>query len=256
MQKLHQGVLKEFEKFTEVQLPALDDVVHKHIDILRVSEQDHYNKLKNILGNAVESRSEMAEDMEEIKDNLENMKSISDTIANTITTTTLSQLSQASRSFEKEILSLKSHAEGVKTSLSESETTLDTIREKSELIMKQMVLSSKKMDGLEVQNNGLHNIYTSIKELMQEVEVIKSDYVKSQSQLSLLAREFDLSDKEQIDAMKNQIENLGETLTTKIDESLEKLHEHYHIAGDDITQSVQILSKKAQLQKGYAQTNS
>jgi len=47
------------------------------------------------------------------------------------------------------------------------------------------------------------------------------------------------------------MEALITNLTKKIDDSLEKLHEHYHIASDDITQSVQILAKKAQLQKGY-----
>ena len=39
-------------------------------------------------------------------------------------------------------------------------------------------------------------------------------------------------------------------------ESLEKLHEHYHIAEEDITKSVQILTKKAQLKKGYGEFES
>ena len=85
------------------------------------------------------------------------------------------------------------------------------------------------------------------------MEVIKADYVKSQAQLSVISRELKSSVDEQIDTMKQQIETLGETLTQKIEESLEKLHEHYHIADDDITQSVQILAKKAQLQRGYTE---
>lgn len=55
--------------------------------------------------------------------------------------------------------------------------------------------------------------------------------------------------------MKSKIDALGETLTLKIDESLEKLHKHYHIAGDDITKSVQMLSKRAQFQKGYSDSD-
>ena len=51
--------------------------------------------------------------------------------------------------------------------------------------------------------------------------------------------------------MKVQMQVLSETLSKTIEESLNKLHEHYHIADEEITQSVQILAKKAQLQRGY-----
>ena len=88
------------------------------------------------------------------------------------------------------------------------------------------------------------------------MEVIKADYVKAQAQLSFISSELKSSDDEQINAMRNQIESLSDTLTQKIDESLEKLHEHYHIADEDITQSVQILAKKAQLKSGYTELES
>ena len=98
---------------------------------------------------------------------------------------------------------------------------------------------------------GLHDIYTTIKDLMVDMEAIKADYVKSQSQLSVISSELKLSEEEQIDAMKQQVEALSETLTKNIEESLNKLHEHYHIADEEITQREQILAKKAQLQRGY-----
>ena len=247
----HKNVSKEFENFTAVQMPGLDDVVHKHIDILRVAEQDHYNQLKELLEKSVESRGEISEDMNELKTNLQSMKNISDDIARAITKHTLQQLSGVTKSFEKEILSLRSHTESVKTSLYEGDSTLANIRQQSEMIMKQMILSSNKMNDLQEQNSGLHDVYSTIKELMVDIEVIKADYVKSQAQLSVISSELKSSDNQQIDAMKNQIESLGEVLTKKIEDSLVKLHEHYHIADEDITQSVQILAKKAQLQKGY-----
>jgi archaellum component FlaC len=164
--------------------------------------------------------------------------------------------STKTEAFEKQIISLKAHSEGVRTSLYEGENILDGIREQSEMIMKQMVLSSKKMDELESKNSGLHDIYSTVKDLVKDIENIKADYVKSQSQLSMIAQDMKISEAEQIEAMKKQIESLGKILTQKIDDSLEKLHEHYHIAGEDITQSVQMLAKKAQLQKGYTELDS
>ena len=253
MDTWHQTVSKEFEDFTDTQMPKLSSIIHEHIDILRVSEQDHYNKLKNILEKAGASRGEIADDMDEIKESLKNMQSIADTIAQSITKHTLQQLSGVTKSFENEIASLKSHSEGIQTSLLESDSTLGLIREKSELIMKQMVLSANKMNDLEEKNTGLHDIYTTIKELMVDMEVIKADYVKAQAQLSVISSELQSSEDEQISTMKKQIENLGEELTKSIEESLSKLHEHYHIANEGITQSVQILAKKAQLQRGYTE---
>ena len=256
MQIWHKDVSKEFEKFTNVQMPHLDDIVHEHIDILRIAEQDHYNKLNSTLEKAVASRGELSEDMDDLKENLQSMKAISDTIAKSITKHTLQQLSGVTKSFESEIVALKSHSEGVKTSLYESESTLATIRAQSEMIMKQMILSSKKMNDLEAKNSGLHDIYSTMNELMKEMEVVKADYVKSQSQLSIIANELKSSEREQVQTMQEQIDTLGETLTKSIEESLSKLHEHYHIADDDITQSVQMLAKKAQLQRGYTELDS
>jgi len=256
MQQWHESVSKEFEQFRAVEMPELDNVVHKHIDMLRVAEQEHYNKLKNILQKAVQNRSDISEDIDELKIKLSGMKEISDDIARSITKHTLEQLSGVTTAFQKQIISLKTHSESVRTSLYEGENILGGIREQSEMIMKQMILSSNKMEELESKNSGLHDIYSTLNTLVKDIEHIKADYVKSQSQLSMLTQDIKISESEQIDAMKVQIESLGNILTQKIDDSLEKLHEHYHIAGEDITQSVQMLAKKAQLQKGYTELDS
>jgi len=250
MQEWHSGVSKAFDNFTNVQLPELDNVVHKHIDMLRVAEQDHYNKTKATLQKALENKYDVSEDIESLKENLTSMRAISDDIAKAITKHTLEQLSGITKAFENQIVSLKSHTEGVSTALYEGENRLNSIREQSEMIMKQMVLSSKKMNELEEKNSGLHDIYTTIKDLVGEIEHIKSDYVKSQAQLSSIVSNLSRAQQEEINSVKEQMEDLIVILTKKIDNSLDKLHEHYHIASQDITDSVKVLAKKAQI-KGY-----
>lgn len=248
----HKEVSKAFSDFTEFQLPSLDNVVHKHIDILRVAEQDHYNQVKETLKQAVESRCDIVDEIEELKDNLKGMKSLSTDISRAIVKHTLQQLSGVTKSFETQVQSLKSHTESISTSLYESETRLDTIREKSEMIMKQMVLSSKKMNELEEQNSGLNDLYFTIKEIVGEIEVIKADYVKSQSQLSTVTSEIKLTQDKEIVNIKDQMESLVDNFSENLEKSLEKLHKHYHIANEDISQSVQFLAKKAQFKKGYS----
>jgi len=256
MDEWHKNVTDGFENFTNVQLPELDNVVHKHIDILRVSEQDHFNKIKSTLEKAVESRYDMSEDIDLLKEKLANISSIASTIAKTIVDDTLDQLSGVTKSFQSQIITLKSHSEGINTSLYESENRLSGIKEQSEMIMKQMILSSKKMGDLETQNSGLHDLYAGIKSLVSDVENIKADYVKSQAQLGSIATELSKSQENEMNDIKEQMESLFEILTMRIDEALDKLNDHYHIASDNITQSVQVLSKKAQLQKGYTELDS
>lgn len=252
----HIDVTKSFENFTEVQLPSLDRIVHKHIDILRITEQDHFNKVKAILEKALENKGSIREEIEELKDSLQNIGNISQTIAKTIIKHTIEQLSEITKPFEKELLSLKSHTQSVNSSLYESENKLGGIKEQSEMIMKQMILSSKKMSELQAQNSSLHDIYATMRDLMKDIEVIKSEYVKSQSQLSMIVNEFRESKDSEIDNIKEQMESLIVILITKVDKSLERLHEHYHIANEDISQSVKFLSKQAQLKSSYSDLDS
>ncbi|MBN2816171.1 MAG: hypothetical protein JXQ67_05770 [Campylobacterales bacterium] len=249
----HKSVNNSFKYFSEVQLPELDDVVHKHIDILRVAEQDHYNKLSGVLQKAVESRGDIQVHLNGLKETLESMHSLSNDISKTISNKTLERLSGVSKAFESQLLNLKSHTESTTTSLSESETKLQAIRNQSEMIMQQMVLSSKKMDELEKKNSGLFDVYSTLRELVADVEAVKSDYVKAQSRLANLISELEMSKDEQVTDMKRKVDDLSEVLTQKIEDSLEKLHKHYHIAGEDLTDSVKMLSKRAQFQKGYIQ---
>ncbi len=253
MEEWHKSVNKSFEYFSEVQLPELDGVVHKHIDILRVAEQDHYNKLTSLLENSVEKRKDVSEDIEELKSSIDSIKTVSKEIANSITKHTLQQLSGVTKAFEDQIIGLKLHTEGVTTSLQEGESTLKVIRTQSEMIMNQMVLSSSKMKELQGQNSELSDVYASLKEIIADVESVKSDYIKSQAQLSSISKELADSKDEQVQQMRKKIDKLSESVLKEIEESLEKLHEHYHITGTDITQSVQMLAKRAQSKNGYGE---
>jgi hypothetical protein len=251
MEKWHTDVNKSFEYFSEVQLPELDAVIHKHIDIFRVSEQDHYNKLISLLEHAVKSREDMSEDIVELQSSINAIKTISKDVATSITKHTLEQLSGVTKAFEDQIIALKFHTEGVTTSLHEGESNLKVIRTQSEIIMKQMLLSSSKMKELQAQNSDLSDVFATLKEIIDDVESVKSDYVKSQAQLSSISKELADSKDEQVQEMREKIDELSKSVLKGIEESLEKLHEHYHIAGSDITQSVQMLAKRAQSKSGY-----
>ena len=252
MQEWHENVEKAFAFFSEVQMPELDKVIHKHIELLRISEQDHYNKLAELLEKIVESRYDIDKEFSRIKVSLETVKSISDDISKTIVDKTHSKLSVLTQEFEGQLMTLKLHAEGVKTLLYEDENVLNSIRTQSEMIMKQMKLSAKQMDELEKRNGNFSKFSTDMKELLIEIENIKADYVKAQSELSQLSKELQGVKDENFIQMQEKIDLLREEVSSKIDASLEKLHDHYHITSENITESVKIMAKKAQFKKGYS----
>jgi len=252
MQEWHDNVDKAFNYFTEVQMPELDNVIHKHIELLRVSEQDHYNKLSDLLEKIVSSRDDVDKELSHLKENLEGIKETADDVAKNIVDKSYAKLAARTQEFEAQLLSLKLHAEGVKTSLYEDENVLANIRSQSEMIMKQMKLSAEQMSELEKRNSNFVKVYDEMYKLLEDVEKIKADYVKAQSQLTQLSNELQHIKEENFEQMQLKIDKLGEEISQKVDDSLQKLHEHYHIADENITESVKIMAKKAQLKKGYS----
>ena len=251
MEIWHKSVSKSFKHFTDVEMPELDNIIHKHIDIFRITEQDHYNHLKKMLEDSFVSSDGINENIENLKSDIDSIKTISDGIANTITDNIITKLSDSISMFENEVLALKSHTQKIETSLSENDNIIGSIREESELVMKQMVLTSSKMDDIDKQNSKIYDIQESVTGLIESLNIIKKEYDEAQKQLRYISKEFQVAENDQIKSMKIQIENLSETLAIRIDESLAKLHEHYHIADEDISQSVQLLAKRAKLKSGY-----
>jgi chromosome segregation ATPase len=251
MDAMNKNVAKKLQAFADEEMPKLSSILHEHIDILRVSEKDHFNKIQATLEKAGVSREEIADDMDEMKQSLKNMQNIAESIAQAITKHTLQQLSSVTKSFEHDINLLRSHSQSIETALLESDNRIANIKEKSELVMKQMVLSNKKMGEIAEHNSGVHELYTKVTALLGEVDRVRNDYTKAQTQLHIVTSELKSKEDEQLEIMREKVEELAEVLTHKIEESLKKLHEHYHIAEEDITKSVQLLTKKAQFQKGY-----
>ncbi len=255
LQTWHEDVSKSFENFTEVQLPSLDNVVHKHIDIFRVAEQDHFNKVKATLERTLQTKESIAKEINELKGDMQEIGMMAQTIAKTITKQTFEQLVDVVRPFEKELFALKSHTEGVNTALYESENKLGGIREQSEMIMKQMLLSSKKMSELQTQNSSLHDVYTMMRELIKEIETIRLDYIKAQSQLSMIVAELQHVQADQTQKNKEQMETFLATLKGDIDASLEKISTHSGET-DAISSNLKFLSKQAQLKNRYTELES
>ncbi|WP_418640397.1 hypothetical protein [Sulfurimonas sp. ST-27] len=104
---------------------------------------------------------------------------------------TSNKLSALIKDFESEILLLKSHTGSINTTLSESEAKLLNVKNQSEMIIKQIVLSVKNMQELEKTTASFPKIFSQLNSVIQEIEAIKSDYITSYKELENLLKRLE-----------------------------------------------------------------
>lgn len=252
LQLSNENVNKSLENFTNVKLPSLDDVVHKHIDIFRVAEQDHFNKVKGTLERMLHTKEGIAKEVTELKEQIQEIGTVAQTIAKTITQQTLQQLGDILRPFEKELLNLKTHSQIITNSLQESQNRAGSIREQSEIIMKQMLLASKKINELQTQNSSLHELYTKMRELLKEIESLDLGYRESQTKLDTLLEEFYKLQKVQTQSNKEEMDLFLATLKSQTHDLIQKLSAQSEDP-DTLSSNLKFLSKQAQLKNRYSE---
>ncbi len=236
---LYEDVSISFREFTELKMPELDSIIHKHIDILRIANQDHFNHLQDDLSKIVQSRQQMLDESKTLKNNLISITNISNDIALSINKTIMQQLKDFTKPLESKTESLKLISEAVLRDLEKSEERLHTIQNYNEVINREMSISSQKMREFEGYKDNVLDIFTVSQKLISEIEQIKTDYTKSQIKLEMIAGDFKLSETQQIEDMKKQIELLGEMLVQK------------KVTNEEITKNIYMLSQQNKIKNGY-----
>ncbi len=251
--KRQEEVFLRLETFTQKEIPDLDNVIHRHIDMLRISEQDHFNQIKDALAKVQMQRSEPmgGEAVEMIGNAIAKLESFQRESAASIARHAGTEFERMIGDLSRHLSMLKVKSESFSLALSEDEKVLEELRNQSELIMKQLLVSAKSMNEIVDNSERVRELYTPLNELVEEVEKVHSDYVKAKVQLDMLTSSLQSMDELQIEKMREHIEALSVNLSERIDNSLKKLHEHYHIAQKDISQTVKELSSKAKLQQSY-----
>jgi len=236
---LYEDVSLSFREFTELKMPELDTIVHKHIDIIRIANQDHFNHLNSDLNKILISRQEMLDEGRALRTNLIDMKNLSNNIAISINNTIIQQLKEFTKPLEAKSVALKLSSEAILDKLDTSEKKISTIKQYSEAINKEIALASKNMQEFDIDKNSMLDIYTISKKMIYDIEEIKNDYIKSQTRLEIIAKDFKISEKQQIEDMKKQIELLGEMLVQK------------KVTNEEITKNLHLLSQQTKLKNGY-----
>ncbi len=242
-------VMSLFEDFTTNEMPNIDTVIHRHIDMLRISEKDHFNKVSAQLVEMNENRDDrvivrLHEAVIALNADFKNSSAL-------LVQNASGELNNLVQAYERSMTTLRAQSESVSTRMSENETILDNVRTKSELLMNQLILSSTRMEEVAHKSEEIDRIVAPFASILSEVQEVRTQYLDAKARLGLLSSSLQEIDEFHYEKMRGQIENLSETLGDKIDKSLSELHEHFHIAQKEISPSVQELALRKNIQNSY-----
>ncbi len=250
-----ESALLNIQRFLEKEIPDLDTVVHRHIDILRIAQQDHFNKLKEILSNMNDSTgSEKVEEaVKTVHERLEKMQEHYEKSASVITMEVRTGLQSTIQSMSKELYNAKQLSESLSLSTQEYEVKLQELHTHASQLLEKSDTIHESMEDTYQQSQKIRPIYASLNELISRLMDIYGEYKHAKKELHILASELGNAEERHFEIMDKKIDALGEDIHKKIEASLYELKEHYHFAEKEVTSTVKTLAAKAQLQKTYAE---
>jgi len=260
-QKLEQMYLQEesalsnIRSFLEKEIPDLDTVIHRHIDILRIAEQDHFNKLQLLLTNmnADKGTGEVEEVLETMNTRLDIMQEHYEKSANIVAVEVRESLRTTIEGMSKELNNTKQLSETLSLSTQEYEVKLQELHKHASALLQKSDTIHESMEDTYNQSQKVRPVYASLNELIGRLMDIYAEYKHAKKELHILASELGDAEERHFKIMDKKIDNLGEDIHKKIEASLLELKEHYHIADRDVTSTVKTLAAKAQIQKSYSE---
>jgi hypothetical protein len=243
--------LANFENFTTKELPDIDQVIHRHIDMLRISEQDHHNKTKDAISNIQKEHISIENELVNLQHSVNSLLPSFKEITTTVVAHTSKELNILFSHYDKEMQNLRAQSQSLSLLMSENENTISNSKDQSSLLLKQMVLASNRMEELLNLTPNLEAIFTPIEKVKKEIDAIRKDYVRARINLDGVSESMQEKEMQQFSLMSEEIKSLSEVLRSQIESSLEELHKTYHLAQNEISTSVKELTLKAQMAKSY-----
>jgi hypothetical protein len=247
-----QSAMEKFEEFTLSELPSLDNVVHRHIDLLRVAEQDHFNQLKNVARIGCDEQKELHTQLKEIHDLVTQMSH--DQLPDHTISILQKELDRIVHDFSRHIQSLGAKSESIVTSLLENDSLLRGSREQSELIMQQMVLSSKQMREMTSHSKELSDSLKPLSRLFASAETLHDEFLNAKGKLSELIVTLESYEHQEYRSIRQSLEQVAAEVTAQMQLLSQTLQKRDSLPMIE-TKNVQELASKVKLHKSYLGEN-
>ncbi|MFA5214503.1 hypothetical protein [Sulfuricurvum sp.] len=242
--------MEKFEEFTLTELPGLDNIVHRHIDLLRVAEQDHFNQLKVATKSACDENKEVRSQLKNIDENLRLLQQ--NQAPDRIVAILQKELTSVIHDFARHIQTLGAKSEGIMTTLLENDALLRGSREQSELIMQQMVLSSKQMREMTLHSKELYDSFKPLGSLFSSAEGLYREFLSARGKLGELVVTLESYEKQEHRAMRENLERIASDVSEKLYLLRQSLPKVESVEKFD-TKNIQELSGKVKLHRSYTE---
>ena len=242
----HKELQELFINFTEFKLPELDSVVHKHIEMLRIANKEQFEKILRSLEATLGTKESLEKKLLSLQTKIEGIQDVADTIAEQIVRKTTTELDAATKNLLEEYTTLFRHAETLKTELLASETKIEAIKTQSEFVIRQMVVVAKKMESFEAKKEIFAKSVDETAALLQKIDRMQMRYEDLFEEFEQLAGALQQKQGE----LANEMHELLQKLPGEIEEKLAKLEEQMISKSETVSESVKLLAKQAQMQKG------
>jgi len=246
--------IETLEHYTKEQSVELDNVLHKHLDLLRLSEQDHYNILYKLIRDHIEEISDktlVEQQLISLQEQTEKLSSLLEMSANTIVQNTQSFFDDWFDDFKSrfEIMqrSLVSVAQGTKS----YENAIATNQKALYTLEDSIIGASKHMNALQQKTVELEPIYDSMNNTAFKLLTVAGDYEGVEKKFEQLLGELSHTQEVELRKMYSQVDKIAILGVEHIKESLNLLHEHYGINTQSINEKIQAVSKKGILENTY-----
>ena len=252
-----QTAMNKFEEFTLSELPSLDNVVHRHIDMLRIAEQDHFNHLKQTAQASCDEQKNLHVQLQSLHDVLLQL-SHRNTPEHTLAVLQ-NELDKIVNDFSRHLQSLGSKSETIITSLMENDALLKGSREQSELIMQQMVLSSKQMKEMTSHSKELSDSLIPLTHLFDSAQSLYNEFVHAKGKLNELIITLQSYEHQEYRSIRNTLEEVASEAIGQMKLLLEQVNTKEIQAKESLslieTKNVQELASKVKLHKSYLGEN-
>jgi len=239
---------EKFQEFTLTEIPSLDNVIHRHIDLLRISEQDHFNQLKHSEQESCDERKKILDELSTINEQLRIISRSS--FGESITLSLQEQLSKIVTDFSKQVHSVASKSESIGTRLLENESILKGTREQSELIMQQMVLSAKQMKEIASGGREVYESFKPLSSMFSSAESMYRDFTEAKSKLNELIVSLEAYEKHEYRLLRENLERIASEAVAQMQLFTDKLVEHDKVQ-EPSADHIRNLNQKVKMQKSY-----
>lgn len=245
------SAMEKFEEFTLTELPGLDNVVHRHIDLLRIAEQDHFNQLKNALHLHSDENRQLTASLGEMHDQLSRIES--QRLGDQTMGILHQELGRIVQEFERQMQTIGAKSETMVTTMMENDAVLKGSREQSELIMQQMVLSSKQMREITSQSKELADSLKPLVGLFASAEALHREFIGAKGKLGELIVTLEAYERHEARAVRENLERVAAEAIAQM-QMLARSLEHYPEA-PIVTKNIQELAGRVKLHKSYVGEN-